>query len=247
LGYSQTTSRPDFRELSPAVFIHPVTGLEIIGNPDLTVAFIDNYDLRWEWYYSADESMSVGLFYKDFDDPIEAIITPGIDNRRTFVNADTGTIRGIEFDGFRWLDFISPRLESWWMSANLTLLDSEVVVAPENAGIMTESTRAMQGQADYIANMQIGFDDGFRHNGSLVFHMTGERIREAGVLGSPNVLERSYPELDFNYIWTMNENLQFNVKARNLLQRERRSTQGGLDVNSWIEGRDYSLSMTYTF
>src|SRR5690606_19124431 len=74
LGYSETTSRPDFRELSTAPFIHPVTGLEIIGNPNLTVAFIDNYDARWEWYFSADESISVGLFYKEFTNPIEAII-----------------------------------------------------------------------------------------------------------------------------------------------------------------------------
>jgi outer membrane receptor protein involved in Fe transport len=247
LGYSETTSRPDFRELSPAVFIHPVTGLEIIGNPELTVAFIDNYDLRWEWYFSPDESISVGLFYKEFTNPIEAIIVPGIDNRRTFINAETGDIRGIEIEGFRWLDFISPQLQSWFASANLTLLDSEVIIKPESSGILTESTRQMQGQADRILNMQLGYDDGFRHNGSLVFHMTGDRIREAGVLGAPNIMERAYPELDFNYIWTLNEHLQFNVKARNLLQRERRSTQGGLDVNSWIEGRDYSLSMTYTF
>src|SRR5690606_41582748 len=94
LGYSETTSRPDFRELSTAPFIHPVTGLEIIGNPDLTVAFIDNYDARWEWYFSSDESVSIGLFYKEFTNPIEAIIQPGIDNRRTFINAQAGEVKG---------------------------------------------------------------------------------------------------------------------------------------------------------
>jgi TonB-dependent receptor len=247
LGYSETTSRPDFRELSPAVFIHPITGLEIIGNPDLTVAFVDNYDLRWEWYFSGDESISVGLFYKEFTNPIEAIIVPGIDNRRTFVNAEAGEISGIELDGYRWLDAISPRLDNWFLSANLTLLDSEVIIKPENAGILTESTRQMQGQADYIANLQLGYDDSAKHMGSMVLHVTGDRIREAGVLGAPNVIERAYPELDLNYVWTINDHLAMNVKARNLLQKERRSTQGGFDVNSWIEGRDYSLSLTYTF
>jgi len=247
VGYSETTSRPDFRELSKAPFIHPVTGLEIVGNPDLEVSFIQNYDARWEWYFSGNESISVGFFYKEFQDPIEAIIVPGIDNRRTFVNAETGTIRGVELDAFRWLEVLSPRLESWFTSANLTLLDSEIIIKPENSGILTESTRKMQGQADYILNMQFGYDDGFKHNGSLVYHLTGDRIREAGVLGAPNIIERAYAELDFNYIWTVSENLSFNVKARNLLQQKRRSTQGGLDSNSWIEGRDYSLSMTYTF
>ncbi|MEY4642320.1 MAG: hypothetical protein RLZZ227_2314, partial [Pseudomonadota bacterium] len=247
IGYSQTTSRPDFRELSPSVFIHPVTGLEIVGNPELSVAFVDNYDLRWEWYFSGRESVSIGLFLKEFTNPIEAIIVPGIDNRRTFVNADAGEIRGIEFDGYRWLDAISPKLENWFASANLTLLDSEVIIKPENAGILTEPTRQMQGQADFITNLQIGYDDSFKHMGSLVLHMTGDRIREAGVLGAPNVIERAYPEIDLNYVLTVNEHLDLNLKARNLLQRERRSTQGGYDVNSWIEGRDYSLSLTYTF
>src|SRR5690606_22162668 len=63
-GYSETISRPDFRELSPAFFVHPVTAFTIVGNPDLTVAYIKNYDTRWEWYFSGDESVSVGLFYK---------------------------------------------------------------------------------------------------------------------------------------------------------------------------------------
>jgi TonB-dependent receptor len=247
LGYSETTSRPDFRELSPAPFIHPVTGLEIVGNPDLTVAFVNNYDARWEWYFSGDESVSIGLFYKEFTNPIEAIMEPGIDNRRTFVNAESGAVRGIEFDGFRWLDFISPRLESWYSSANLTLIDSEVVIKPENAGILTSSTRQLQGQADYIFNVQLGYDDGFRHNGSMVYHVTGERIREAGVLSAPDVIDEPYGELDLNYIFRWSDNLSLNVKAKNLLQQKREATQGGLDANSWFEGRNYSLSMTYNF
>jgi len=247
LGYSKTTSRPDFRELSTAPFIHPVTGLEIIGNPNLTVAFINNYDARWEWYFSATESVSVGLFYKEFETPIEAIMQPGIDNRRTFINAESAELQGIELDAYRWLGFINENLESWFTAANVTLIDSEVVIKPENAGILTESTRALQGQADYIANVQLGYDDGFKHRGSMVYHVTGERIREAGVLGSPDVIDEPYGELDFNYIYTMNEQWQFNAKAKNLLQQKRETTQGGLDANSWFEGRNFSLSMTYTF
>lgn len=247
LGYSKTTSRPDFRELSTAPFIHPVTGLEIIGNPNLTVAFINNYDARWEWYFSATESVSVGLFYKEFETPIEAIMQPGIDNRRTFINAESAELQGIELDAYRWLGFINENLESWFTAANVTLIDSEVVIKPENAGILTESTRALQGQADYIANVQLGYDDGFKHRGSMVYHVTGERIREAGVLGAPDVIDEPYGELDFNYIYTMNEQWQFNAKAKNLLQQKRETTQGGLDANSWFEGRNFSLSMTYTF
>ncbi len=247
LGYSKTTSRPDFRELSPSPFIHPVTGLEIVGNPKLNVAFIDNYDARWEWYFSSTESVSVGVFYKEFTTPIEAIIVPGIDNRRTFINAESAQLQGVEIDGYRWLGFVNERLEDWFTAVNFTMIDSEVVIKPENAGILTASTRRLQGQADYIFNVQLGYDDGFRHKGSLVYHVTGERIREAGVLGAPDVLDQPYGELDFNYIYQFNDQWSFNAKAKNLLQPRRESTQGGLDSNSWFEGRDYSLSVTYAF
>jgi TonB-dependent receptor len=247
LGYSETISRPDFRELSEAPFIHPVTGLEIIGNPDLQVAYIQNYDARWEWYFSADESISVGLFHKDFETPIEAIIKPGIDNRRTFINAEGGTVSGIEIDAFRWLDFVNDDLENWFTAVNLTLIDSEVDIRPEDAGILTESNRRLQGQADYIFNLQVGYDDSFNNKGALVYHITGERIREAGVLGAPDVMDQPYGELDFNFIHTFSDNLSMSFKARNLLNNLRETTQGGLDANSYKEGRAYSLGMNYTF
>jgi outer membrane receptor for ferrienterochelin and colicin len=81
----------------------------------------------------------------------------------------------------------------------------------------------------------------------MVYHVTGERIREAGVLGAPDVIDEPYGELDLNYIYTVSEQLSLNVKAKNVLQQKREATQGGLDANSWYEGRIYSLSMSYNF
>ena len=82
--------------------------------------------------------------------------------------------QGIEFDAFRWLDFINDDWTSWYLSANLTLIDSEVTIRPQDSGLVTNPTRALQGQADYIFNLQLGFDDQFKNKGSLVYHITGE-------------------------------------------------------------------------
>ena len=246
-GYSETISRPDFRELSPAPFIDPVTGFVIVGNPDLTVGYIKNYDARWEWYFSADESLSIGLFYKEFQTPIEAVIELGAANQRTFINAQSGETRGIEFDAFRWLDFINRDWANWYVSANLTLIDSEVTIRPEDAGLVTNQTRALQGQADYIFNVQLGMDDNFRHKASLVYHITGEKIREVGILGQPDVMDQPYGELDFNYTRYMGEHWTLNFQAKNLLNKRRETTQGGFDVNSLFEGRNASLGVNYVF
>jgi len=246
-GYSETISRPDFRELSPAPFIDPVTGFVIVGNPDLSVGYIDNYDLRWEWYFSGDESLSVGLFFKDFTTPIEAVIEPGAANQRTFINAQAADIRGIEFDGFRWLDFINSDWSQWYVATNLTVIDSEVTIRPEDAGLVTNPVRALQGQADYIFNIQLGFDDTSRQKGTLVYHITGKKIREVGILGQPDVYDEAYGELDFNYTRFLGDHLTFNVKAKNLLNKRRETTQGGFDVNSLFEGRSASLGVEYVF
>ncbi|HWK53068.1 MAG TPA: hypothetical protein VNR18_01760, partial [Hyphomicrobiales bacterium] len=246
-SYSETISRPDFRELSPSPFTHPVTGFVIVGNPDLEVAYIKNYDARWEWYYSDNESISVGLFYKDFAAPIEAVIRPGSANERSFINALGATTRGIELDAYHWLDSLSDRLANFYVSTNLTLIDSEVVIRPEDSGILTNSTRRLQGQADYIANLQLGYDNGSSQKASLVYHYTGEKIREVGILEQPDVMDQPYGELDFNYTRYVGDHLELNMKLKNLTNEMQETTQGGRDVNSYREGRSGSIGLTYNF
>lgn len=246
-SYSETISRPDFRELSPAPFTHPVTGYVIVGNPDLDVSYIKNYDARWEWYYTSDESISVGFFYKEFADPIEAVIQPSSSNQRSFINALEANTYGIELDTYRWLGFINPALENLYVSGNLTLIESEVSIRPENTGILTNHTRRLQGQADVIANVQLGFDDGVKQKGSLVYHLTGNKIREVGVLGAPDVMDEAYGELDLTYTRYMGDNFELNLKAKNLLNQRQETTQGGLDVNSFKEGTSASVGATWTF
>lgn len=246
-GYSETISRPDFRELSPSPFTHPVTGFIIVGNEDLKVAYINNYDARWEWYFSADESVSVGLFYKEFDAPIEAVIRPGAANERSFINASEATTYGIEFDSYRWMGFLHPRMENFYTSANLTLIESDVVIRPEDSGILTNHNRRLQGQADFIANIQFGYDDGIKQKASLVYHVTGDKIREVGVLGAPDVMDEMYGELDFNYTRYWGDSLAVNLRVKNVFNQLQETTQGGFDVNSFRQGRSASLGLTYTF
>ena len=246
-SYSETISRPDFRELSPSPFTHPITGATIVGNPNLTVAYIGNYDARWEWYYSAKESLSVGLFYKEFQSPIEAVVVSGSGDDRSFINAQNATTQGIEFDGYHWLGFINENLANFYTGANLTLIESEVTIRPEQAGIMTNPVRPLQGQANYIVNLQLGYDDAQSQKGSFVYHLTGEKIREVGVMGAPDVMDEAYGELDFTYTHYWGDHIELGFKAKNLLNKLQATTQGGMDVNSFKDGRSASLGLTYTF
>jgi len=246
-GYSETISRPDFRELSPAPFTHPVTGNIIVGNPNLEVTYIKNYDARWEWYFSADESVSVGLFYKQFDAPIESVIVPSSSNERSFINAKDANTYGVEFDTYRWLDFVNEKLENFYVSTNFTLIRSEVSIRPEDSGIVTNTSRRLQGQADFIGNLQLGYDDGFKQKASLVYHITGDKIREVGILGAPDVMDQAYGEVDLNYTRFFGDHVELNVKVKNLTNQLQESTQGGYDMNSYQEGTSASMGLTWTF
>lgn len=246
-GYSETISRPDFRELSPSPFTHPVTGYNIIGNPALTVAYINNYDLRWEWYFSGDESLSIGAFYKEFDAPIEMVIRPGTTGDRSFINADSATSEGLEVEFSKGLGFVHEGLQDFFVSTNATFIKSEVSIRPQDAGTLTNATRPLQGQADHIFNVQLGYDDGFRQKGSFTYHLTGEKIREVGILGAPDVMDQPYGELDFSYTRYIGDHMEFNLKAKNLLNQAVETTQGGFDVNTYREGTSASVGLTYTF
>lgn len=142
LAYSETVSRPDFRELSPAAFTNPETGKEVVGNPNLKITQIKNYDFRWEWYFAFSDYMSLGLFYKEFTDPIEAAIQSPVTRRSTYINAATAENQGIEYEISKRLDFLGDGFfngigEDFYIQANVAYIESEVDIRKEDRGSLT--------------------------------------------------------------------------------------------------------------
>ena len=97
-GYSETLTRPQFRELAPAVFVNTETDVNFFGNPYLVNASIKNYDLRAEYYFSRDQFVTLGLFYKDMENPIEEILQPTETIQTTFINAPAAELYGAEIE-----------------------------------------------------------------------------------------------------------------------------------------------------
>ncbi len=95
-GFSQTLSRPDFRELSAAPFTDINTNQETVGNPNLKQTSISNWDLRWEYYLSPTENIFAGFFWKDLTKPIELVAVPGTAGLNTYQNTDKANIYGFE-------------------------------------------------------------------------------------------------------------------------------------------------------
>jgi TonB-dependent receptor len=247
LAYSETVSRPDFRELSTSPFIDPETGREIFGNPNLDITSITNFDFRWEWYFDFTDYISLGVFYKEFVDPIEATIFSPVDRKVTYINAASAENQGIELEGYKRLDFLGPLGEDFYIQGNVSYIDSSVEIGDADRGSLTSTSRALQGQSDILFNAQIGYEPYSGTTATLLYHYFGDRIAEVGIEGAPDLIQEGYGELNFIFIKELNRNWQVTAKAKNILDARSEITQGSLLTNGFNLGREASIQVQYRF
>ncbi|MBN8728839.1 MAG: TonB-dependent receptor [Xanthomonadales bacterium] len=243
-GYSRTLSRPDFRELSSAPYTDPELDIDTIGNPDLQTTRIRNLDLRWEYYFSDSDSLSLALFDKRFDQPIERIRLPGSSPLASFANALGAHNYGLEFDVYRNLGFArrwwdAEVLEHMHLGFNYARIKSTVELDPASAAYQTNLSRPMQGQSPYVANLQLGYaPPGGRLEATLLFNRSGRRISEVGVQRQPDIYEEPFNALDFQFRRRFAQDWRWTLRLRNLLDPAVRYTQGGLSTREYHRGRE---------
>lgn len=204
LGYSQTITRPQFRELTPAIFFDDSTDQNFIGNPFLQNSEIDNVDLRFEYYFDNGQFVTLGAFYKDITNPIETTtLQVGGLLGQTFVNAPSASLYGFEFEFEKTFDI------SGWIPAvpmlngsdliiktNYTFTQSDVSTdgtvtlaniisgqpaAPNvvNASGVIVDGRSLQGQSDHLFNLQIALENpDINGTAALLLNYASERIRQ---------------------------------------------------------------------
>lgn len=179
LSYGRTVNRPEFREVSPAVYYDFDLFAEVQGNPDLKMATIDNLDLRYEMYPASGEMITIGAFYKKFINPIEwNFVDMGGSYRYSYENAKSAYTAGIEVDVRKSLDFIGvPQLT---LVFNGALVASEVKFSDN--GLVKENDRPLQGQSPYIVNTGLYYSSGEKLGLSttLLYNIIGKRVIGVG-------------------------------------------------------------------
>lgn len=250
LGFSQTLSRPDLRELSAANFVDPVLNRNVRGNPDLVTTYIDSIDFRWEYYFAPGQSMTFGIFQKDFENPIErSYQILGEEPIRLYQNAFSATLTGWEAEA-EWIIGQMGNKE-FFLKGNYSSIESEIILDPEAIGQATSQIRPMQGQSDSLANFQIGFEDLFNES-FLTFNVnyTGDRIYEVGLFGVPDVIET--PPVLANIVYSHpfvwgGHDYEVGFSISNLLDENFLLTQGGEVAEEYQIGRALSLNFKGSF
>ena len=248
LGYSETAVRPDLREITDSSYIDPITGDLVRGNPGVVPSEVENIDLRAEWYFDSGDNLTVTLFQKDIRNPIEFFEIPASDTTvaREIINAESGYVRGVEFEGLKELGFLGTAFDSMFVQGNLTLQESELV-AGGDANVPTNAVRPLSGASDYVVNFMLGFDSAdAKHTASLIYNVFGERLYVAGRNGAPDGYEQPFHSLDLTYFWYPTARITVKAKAQNLLRETVRIERSSVITFEEDPGTVFSLGFAWT-
>ncbi len=224
LSYGRSINRPEFREVSSSVYYDFDLASNVQGNPDLKSCYIDNADLRYEWYPSRGEMVSLAVFYKHFESPIEWTYTVagGTDLVYSYKNAKSANNFGVELDIRKSLDFIGLKDFSW--SFNGALIKSKVQF---EAG-SKEEDRPMQGQSPYLINTGIFYkNEPLKLDVALLYNRIGKRIigvgRSEGTTGDdsnarvPHSYEMPRNSIDLSIAKKFGKHLELKLNVKDLL------------------------------
>jgi hypothetical protein len=235
---SQTVNRPEFRELAAFEFTDVVGNRAIRGNPDLTRALIQNYDVRWERITGGRNVVAASVFVKRFADPIERVINAGAQPLATFENAERARNFGLE------LELGQQLTRHVFVGANYSLIDSRITLSDATRQVQTSSERALAGQSKNLFNGIFEFAAG-SFSSRLLVNYFGDRISDVGANGAPDIIENGRPTLDLVFGQTVGRfGVRLNVE--NLTDSEWLFTQGSEEQRVFKLGRTVSVSVGYT-
>ena len=214
--------------------------------------------MRMEWFPRSGEVISVSLFYKDIQAPIEQNIQLyNLDTQLyRYENSVSANVWGFEVEFRKRLDQLHPVTKDFSVFFNFTQIQSEVLMTEqqiesrESFG-QTGDTRPLQGQPNYIINVGLNYDKPeYRFYAGLYYNVTGPFLYAAG-LTLPDVYQQPAPSLDFNLTQGLTENWKMTFRAKNLLNPIFRQTTTieGIDYEtlSYTKGYDMSLNISYNF
>ena len=276
---SQTVSLPEFKEVAP--FVYESISNRIGGNPDLlgssnpdfinvgdkSYSKIVNVDLKYEWFYSKSELISISAFTKEIKNPINLVVgADATGTQRYFRTGNKANIYGVEVELRK--NILHNTDDDAILSAgfNATYMKTEQDLFSNINGTynlsFNRSKEELQGASPLLLNADINYSPVFKNyqpTANLVFSYFSDRLDALGSGQLGNVIEKSVSTLDF--IWKNNINNQFeiNLSAKNLLNPTvryvRETTLGdvvvtsanGKGISNYKRGMDLGIELKYKF
>lgn len=221
-SYNRTLARPSFKEKSQVNIFDAILDQFFIGNINLEETTIDNYDLRWEYYFDYTELVSISPFYKQFQNPIEMSFINS--NQITPINKNEASVLGFEFELRKDFGFINKSWENVSVNTNVTVTNSTIELT-DNEKLKYENPptdRSLMGQAPYTINASLAYaskENGW--NANLGYNVKGKTLSVVGFsTQSLDIYEDPFHNLDLKLSKQLQDKLgsTISLSAGNLLK-----------------------------
>lgn len=246
LAASQTITLPEFKEIAPFEYVSP-TGQVTRGNPDLKASTNYNLDLKWEFFPTNDQLISLTGFYKRIEDPINKVQTRGSAGVMSYFNSgDKAEIYGLELDAN--LNLLSPENNGdmeLGLGLNATRMwhsqDLKENRGPKGNLLNTFryknlTEEGLQGASDWIVNTALNFSNNAENEffATVSANYASDKIY---ALGAPEIqtqsdiyyndaiVEKGFVSLNALFGKELNENIKIELQAKNLLNPKIERTQ----------------------
>lgn len=264
LSGSKTITLPEFKEIAPFAYTSPNSTI-IQGTPELKASESWNADLKWEYFQSADELISVAGFYKNISDPINISSLTG--GAGYLVYANTGkeaNVFGLEAEARLNLYKTDDNVVRMILNGTKMWVEQDLLEAYQYDN---KTTSGLQGASEFIANLSFSYEN--KQNkwlASLSGNYSSDRIFAMGspkdaenrdYLYNDEIIEKGFVSLDAVLSKDLTDHFSVKMIARNLLNPEMKMTQNLRDLNtrevknhvveSYKKGVKLQLSLNYTF
>lgn len=222
LSASRTVSRPLFIELGPFVNRGMYGEHSTFGNPELTNSLNYNLDVKYEIFPAAGDLLSLSLYGKYIDNPIEKFYKASSSKLVSWINSKSARVAGFEIEFRKQFSNIGTESNIFsplQVGLNFAYLYSQIDLG-ESAGINTNRLRPLQGASPYIINADIGYQvdmNRVKINLSAVYNVFGSRIYAVGTDGKDDIYENPVHTLDAIISASIGGKMGLNLSFKNIL------------------------------
>jgi hypothetical protein len=254
MGLSKTYTLPQSKEISPYQYVN--ISFTSQGDRNIKPSESYNVDLKWDYYLSPSEIITVNGFYKHILDPIGRIDGASSGGFLTYKNiAEFATVAGAELevrkDIFNFSSSVKDKRNKLSVGLNASYIYSNLLLQAINT---PPRNVQLEGASPFIINFDIAYNyvhDYINITNSLVFSYFSDRIHTIGAQGYKNIMESGAPTLDFVSLSKISRHLTIKLKASNLLnstfQLTRENSNGTRNeiLSQFQKGINVSLGLVY--
>jgi TonB-dependent receptor len=257
-AYNETVARQTFKELTPIAQQEYLGGPIFIGNPELEMSSLRNFDLRLDYTPWTGGLFSASWFRKDIEDPIEYVEKLANFSFTTAVNQPRGKLRGFEVETRQSLGTFWDPLQGLGVGANSTWIDAEVRLADEEIlsfealhGVRPRSTRDMTNAPDWLYNLFLTYDLEATGTGVAVFYtVQGDTLVQGPGPSNDFFVPATYLTRFDTLTATLTQKLGSHVRlsfaAKNLTDPERREVYRSEFLGDDVTRRTHTDGIEFT-